>query len=113
MHEEQSEQVETKPTKDERTWAMLCHFSAFFIFLPFPFSNILAPLIIWLIKKEEMPLLNDQGKEVVNFQLTMTICIIISALFCIILIGIPFLIGFIIYNFIMTIILVFSIMVNN
>jgi len=102
MPEEQI--IESQPTKDERTWGMLCHFSAFLIFLPFPFSNILAPLIIWLIKKEEMPFVEDQGKEVVNFQITMTIYIIISAIFCIILVGIPFLIGFIIFNFIFTII---------
>ncbi len=38
--------------KEERFWAMLCHFSIFvghFI----PFGNIIAPLIIWLMKKNE------------------------------------------------------------
>ena len=108
MPEEHPEQLEIIPTKDERTWAMLCHFSAFLIFIPFPFANILSPLIIWLIKKEEMPFLDDQGKEVVNFQITMTICIAISAIFCIILIGIPFLIGLLIFNFIITIIAAIS-----
>ena len=108
MSEEHPEQLGDHPTKDERTWAMLCHFSTLFIFLGIPFSNILAPLIIWLIKKEEMPFLNDQGKEVVNFQITMTICILVSALFCIILIGIPFLIGLLIYNFIITIVAAIS-----
>ena len=108
MSEEQPEHFETHPTKDERTWAMLCHFSTLLIFLGIPFSNILAPLIIWLIKKEEMPFLNDQGKEVVNFQITMTICLLVSALFCIILIGIPFLIGLLIFNFIITIIAAIS-----
>ena len=50
MPEEQPQQIESQPTKDERTWAMLCHFSAF-AGLIFPFGNFLAPLIIWLIKK--------------------------------------------------------------
>ena len=72
MSEEQPEQFEIQPTKDERTWAMLCHFSAF-SGLIFPFGNFLAPLIIWLIKKEEMPFVEDQGKEVLNFQISMTI----------------------------------------
>ena len=91
------------PSKDERTWAMLCHFSAF-SGLIFPFGNFLAPLIIWLIKKEEMPFVNDQGKEVLNFQISMLIYFIISGLLCIILIGIPIIIGLVIFDFIITII---------
>ena len=101
MPEEQT--IESQPTKDERTWGMLCHFSAFFGFI-FPLGNILAPLIIWLIKKEEMPFVEDQGKEVLNFQISMTIYLICSAFLCIILIGIPILIGLFIFDFIITII---------
>ena len=67
MSEEQPQQKENLPTEDERTWAMLCHFSAF-SGLIFPLGNFLAPLIIWLIKKEEMPFVEDQGKEVLNFR---------------------------------------------
>ena len=95
------------PSKDERTWAMLCHFSAF-SGLIFPFGNFLAPLIIWLIKKEEMPFVEDQGKEVLNFQISMTIYLLISGLLCIILIGIPIVIGLVIFCFIITIIAAIS-----
>ena len=95
------------PSKDERTWAMLCHFSAF-SGLIFPFGNFLAPLIIWLIKKEEMPFIEDQGKEVLNFQISMTIYLLISGLLCIILIGIPIVIGLVIFCFIITIIAAIS-----
>ena len=95
------------PSKDERTWAMLCHFSAF-AGLVFPFGNFLAPLIIWLIKKEEMSFVEDQGKEVLNFQISMTIYLICSALLCIILIGIPIIIGLFIFDFIITIIAAIS-----
>ena len=80
------------PSKDEKMWAMLCHVSTIIGFV-IPFGNILAPLVIWLIKKEEYPLVNDQGKEAVNFQITMTIAVLISALLTIILIGIPLLIA--------------------
>jgi len=48
------------PSRDERTWAMLCHFSIFIGFI-FPFGNIIAPLIIWSSKREELPLVLDQG----------------------------------------------------
>jgi len=90
-------------TKDERTWAMLCHFSAF-AGLIFPFGNFLAPLIIWLIKKEEFPFVEDQGKEVLNFQISMTIYLIGSGILCFILIGIPMVIGFLIFDVIVTLI---------
>ena len=107
MPEEQPQQIESQPTKDERTWAMLCHFSAF-AGLIFPFGNFLAPLIIWLIKKDEMPFVEDQGKEILNFQISMTIYLLISGMLCFILIGIPILIGLVIFSFIITIIAAIS-----
>ena len=103
MSEESIPPMEITPSKDERTWAMLSHFSALCMFI-FPFGNILAPLIIWLIKKEEMPFVEDQGKEVLNFQISMTIYLLISGILCFILIGIPFVIGLGIFNVIITII---------
>ena len=103
MSEEPIQPTENQTTKDERTWAMLCHFSAF-AGLIFPFGNFLAPLIIWLIKKEEFPFVEDQGKEVLNFQISMTIYLIGSGILCFILIGIPMVIGFLIFDVIVTLI---------
>ena len=103
MAEEPTPPIETTPSKDERTWAMLSHFSVLCMFI-FPFGNILAPLIIWLIKKDEMPFVEDQGKEVLNFQISMTIYLIGSIILIIVLIGIPILIGLGIFNVIITII---------
>ena len=82
---------------------MLCHISTFFGMI-IPFGNILDPLIIWLIKKEELPFVSDQGKEVLNFQISMVMYLIISVILCFILIGIPIVIGLIIFDFIITII---------
>ena len=107
MSKEQPQQKENQLPKDECTWAMLCHFSAF-AGLIFPFGNFLAPLIIWMIKKEEMPFVEDQGKEVLNFQISMTIYLLISGILCIILIGIPIVIGLVIFCFIITIIAAIS-----
>ena len=45
----------TPENRDERMWAMFCHFSALFGFV-LPFGNIIGPLIIWMVKKEEYPL---------------------------------------------------------
>ena len=89
--------------RDENLWAMLCHISAFAGFL-MPFGNIIAPLIIWLIKKDEYPLVSDQGKEAINFQITLTIYLFASAILIILVIGIPLLIGLVFFGFIVTVI---------
>jgi len=107
MSEESIPPMDITPSKDERTWAMLCHFSSYIGFI-FPFGNIIVPLIIWLSKREDLPLVEDQGREVLNFQISMTIYFIISGILCIILIGIPILIGLIIFDFIITIVAAIS-----
>ena len=67
MSEDQTQPIDILPSKDERTWAMLCHFSAY-AGCVFPFGNILGPLIIWLSKREDYPLVADQGKEILIFK---------------------------------------------
>ena len=57
--------------KDARTMAMLAHLLGLF-------SSFLGPLIIWLIKKDEHPFVDDQGKEALNFQLTVMIAHLIA-----------------------------------
>ncbi len=89
--------------KDERTWAMLCHLSTLAGFV-IPFGNIAGPLVIWLIKKDEFPLVDDQGKEALNFQISMTIYVIASIILIFLLVGIPLLIGLGLFDLIVTVI---------
>ncbi|MFZ1731255.1 MAG: DUF4870 domain-containing protein [Bacteroidota bacterium] len=62
--------------QEARSWAMLCHI-AVFLAIVIPFGHVVGPLVIWLVKKDQYPLVDDQGKESLNFQLTMTIFSII------------------------------------
>ncbi|HLO48632.1 MAG TPA: DUF4870 domain-containing protein [Kamptonema sp.] len=67
-----------------RNWAMWCHLSSIawilaFI-IPFPFLNILCPLIVWLSKKNQNSFINAHGKESLNFQLSLLIYTIICAI---------------------------------
>jgi uncharacterized Tic20 family protein len=55
-----------------RMWNMLCHLSALAGFV-IPFGNILGPLIIWQIKKNEFPSVEIHGKAALNFQITVAI----------------------------------------
>lgn len=72
-----SEQPASPPvqplTGKARTFAILCHILGFAGFI-FPFGgNIIAPLVMWLINKEEYPQIDQHGKESVNFQISITI----------------------------------------
>jgi uncharacterized protein len=77
--------VETNP--EAKTWGMLAHLSAL-SGLIIPFGHFLGPLIVWLLKKEQMPFVNDQGKEAMNFQITITIALLVAGLTICIGIGI-------------------------
>jgi uncharacterized protein len=72
------------PESQARTWNMLCHLSAL-AGLVIPFGNILGPLIIWQIKKNQIPSTDVHGKASLNFQITVTIVAFVSAFTAIIL----------------------------
>lgn len=78
--------METTIDKEQRTWAMACHLSALTAIFS-GFGMIIGPLVVWLIKKDEMPFVDEQGKEALNFQITMLIAMIISGILVIVLIG--------------------------
>jgi uncharacterized protein len=71
-----------------KTWAMLCHLTALSLYIGVPFGNILGPLIIWLIKKDELPIVDKHGKESLNFQISMTIYAIAASLLIFIFVGV-------------------------
>ncbi len=70
-----------EPDSDSRTMAMLAHLLAIFI-------GFLGPLIIWLVKKDQSPFVNDQGKEALNFQLTVLIAWFVAGLLACLVVGI-------------------------
>lgn len=78
--------------QQERTWGMVAHLAALAGFI-IPFGNIIGPLVIWLMKKDESEFVDDQGKESLNFQISVSIYCLVSALLIIILIGIILLIA--------------------
>ncbi len=73
-------------------WAMLCHLSALAGYI-IPFGSIIGPLVIWQMKKAEFPLVDDQGKEALNFQITVGIAAIVCIALIIVVIGIPMLLA--------------------
>jgi uncharacterized protein len=74
-------------TKEERTWAMACHLSAFVGLIGVGFGHVVGPLIVWIWKKDQFPLVADQGKEALNFQISLTIYILAAWALCFVFIG--------------------------
>jgi hypothetical protein len=100
---ESTVQKPSTSTRDERQWAMLCHMSAMLMYLTV-IGGFIGPLILWLLKRDEMPLVADQGRETLNFQITVLVSLAVAGLLMFIVIGIPIFIGIIVYHFAFTII---------
>ena len=63
---------------DARLWGMLCHLSALSVY----FTGVglwLGPLACWLVKRNESAFVDDQGKESLNFQISMLIYKLVGA----------------------------------
>jgi len=75
-------------TETERNWAMLCHLAAFAGFF-FPFGGVIGPLICWLTRKDESMWININGKNAMNFQLSMLLYMVLIFPLVFIVVGIP------------------------
>lgn len=95
-------EVAATAKNDETMWAMFCHLGGLFGFV-FPFGNILAPLVIWLAHREKYPLVDDQGKEAVNFQISLSIYLIASALMVLIVVGLFLFIALLVFALVVTV----------
>ena len=95
----------------QRQWALFAHLSALSAVVTGGLGAIIGPLVIWLVKKDTMPFVDDQGKEALNFNITVGIALvaltILGTILVIILVGflfyfLAFVVG--IYWLVMTII---------
>lgn len=77
------------PGPDARMWAMICHLAGLAGFLPVipGIGSVLGPLIVWLVKRDLDPFIDEQGKEALNFQITMLIAGLIALILTLVFIG--------------------------
>jgi uncharacterized Tic20 family protein len=73
--------AQASSTSDERTMALLCHLGGIL-------TGFIIPLIVWLIKKDQSRFVDDQGKEALNFQLTLLIAYALGGFTSCFLVGI-------------------------
>lgn len=85
------------PSRDERQWAMFAHLSALaggLVSGTFGgWGVFVGPLVIWLVKREQMPFVDDQGKEALNFNITVAIVLVALVAFSVLTLGIGLLIA--------------------
>ena len=95
----------TQPNKERetRTWAMFLHFSLLAGYVA-PIAGLIAPIIIWLVQKDKLPGIDEHGKVVVNWLISLILYLILSVLLSFIFIGIPMLIVLIVATIIFPII---------
>jgi uncharacterized Tic20 family protein len=91
------------PSRDERQWAMLCHLSAMLMYCT-AIGGFIAPFVIWLLKRDEMPFVADQGRETLNFQITTLLALIAGGCLMLVLIGFVIVPAVLLFHFIVTII---------
>src|ERR1700674_3028444 len=61
-------------TNEAKNWGALCHAAALLGLFPLVgFGHIVGPLIVWLVKRNDHPYIDEQGKEAINFQLSVMI----------------------------------------
>lgn len=96
--------LEPPRLRRDRTWDALCHLLALAGFVGIPFGNVVGPLILWVIKKDEMPSVDAHGKESVNFQISMTIYTIAAGLSVFVFVGFVLLPAVLIVNLVLVII---------
>ena len=70
--------VESGISAEERQWAMFAHLSALLGAVVTAgwagsIGCFIGPLVIWLVKKDTMPFVDDQAKEALNFNITVAI----------------------------------------
>lgn len=84
------------PSREERQWAMFAHLSALAGGLVSSWLGgigvFIGPLVIWLVKREEMPFVDDQGKEALNFNITFAAVAFLLFILGIVTLGIGFII---------------------
>jgi uncharacterized Tic20 family protein len=90
-------------TQDERTWGMLAHLSAF-LGLVVPLGNFIAPLVIWLVKRDQSAFVGEHAREALNFNITVGIVAVVCWILVFVFIGLLLFVALGLYWLVMTIV---------
>ena len=77
----------SRPTEDERTWAMLAHLSALAGIVVWLFGAVLGPLAVWIARRDQSPFVEEHAREALNFNITVVLAAIVCAVLMLAFIG--------------------------
>ena len=80
------------PSSDERILAGVAHLTGL-LALSMPVVGLLAPLGVWIAKRDTSPWVAEHAKESLNFNIAVTVYFWIFVVLSFALIGIPLLVG--------------------
>jgi uncharacterized protein len=81
-----------KQDQETRKWAFILHISVLAAFV-LPLAGLIAPIVIWQLKKDELPGLDAHGKNAINWIISAAIYLVVSVPLVLVIIGIPMLIA--------------------
>jgi len=94
--------------REAQLWAMFCHLAglAWALFPPLfiTLAHIIAPFVLWQIKKDEFEFVDKHGREAVNFQISMTLYAAVSIALTWICVGFFLLAAVVILDFVLVLI---------
>ena len=71
-----------------QTWAMLCHLGELTGYCFNGLGSVVVPLVLWILKKDKMPEVNQHGKEALNFNISILIYVLVLFAFNFLTLGI-------------------------
>ena len=89
--------------RESRQWSMFLHLSVLTTYIV-PLAGLVAPIVIWQMKKNDSPKLDMHGKIVVNWVLSMILYMIVSVVLSFVIIGLPMLLALVVLNIVFPII---------
>ncbi|NJK44084.1 MAG: DUF4870 domain-containing protein [Pleurocapsa sp. SU_196_0] len=110
LHSQQSQSYALELRNEERTWGLIVHLAGFALFVLPAFGNLIGVLVAWLVFKDRSAFADDQGKEALNFHLSLWTYAIAAIAFGIVTFGlgllaaVPFLIALAVFQVVMMIV---------
>ena len=100
MNEIHQAEPQTEITTQAKQWAMFLHLSMLAGFIVPVIGTVVPPIILWQLKKDEMPWIDAHGKNAANWIISafiyLVVCIMLSVIFIgILLAGVLFTLGMI------------------
>ncbi len=86
MSEELNAAATNGVSQEDRNMGLLCVLLQFLTYFT-GFGGLIAPLIVWMMKKDSSAFIDQVGKETVNFQISLIIYGFVCFLLCFVFIG--------------------------